>query len=263
METVIKLDNVNKSFGDKHVLHDVSFEAHRGDLIGYIGPNGSGKSTTVKLMLGILGNYTGRVEIFGKNIEDDLVSYKQHIGYVPEILALYDSLTGEEYISFLSSIYGIDKWRNRMQELAEIFRINDSLTTRISGYSKGMKQKIAIIGSIIHNPDILFLDEPLNGMDTNSVAVFKEVLKTLTRQGKTIFYSSHIMEVVEQMSSRIILLKDGSVIKDSTVEELKKENPGSSMEDIFNDLTGFHSGHALASKFVETLKGEEVERVED
>lgn len=256
METVINLENINKSFGEKHVLHDVSFRACRGELIGYIGPNGSGKSTTVKLMLGILGNYTGKIEIFGKNIEDDLVSYKRRIGYVPEVLALYDSLTGEEYISFLSSVYEISNWKTRMNELAEIFKINDALNTRISGYSKGMKQKIAIIGSIIHNPDILFLDEPLNGMDTNSVAIFKEVLKTLTKQGKTIFYSSHIMEVVEQMSSRVILLKDGSIIKDSTIEELKSENPGSTMEDIFNNLTGFHSGHALASKFVETLKGE-------
>jgi hypothetical protein len=257
MDTVLRLTNVNKSFGEHHVLHDVSFEAGRGELIGYIGPNGSGKSTTVKLMLGILGNYSGTIEVFGKNIEEDLVSYKRKIGYVPEILSLYESLTGEEYISFLSSVYELSNWRDRMQELAEIFNINDALTTRISGYSKGMKQKIAIIGSLIHNPDILFLDEPLNGMDTNSVAVFKEVLKTLTKQGKTIFYSSHIMEVVEQMSSRVILLKDGAVIADSTVEELKNNSNGSSMEDIFNNLTGFTSGHDLAAKFVDTLTGGE------
>jgi len=257
METVIKLTDVNKSFGEKHVLRDVSFEAGRGELIGYIGPNGSGKSTTVKLMLGILGNYSGTIEIFGKNIEADLVSYKRKIGYVPEILSFYESLTGEEYISFLASVYELSDWRNRMNELAEIFRIDDSLTTRISGYSKGMKQKMAIIGSLIHNPDILFLDEPLNGMDTNSVAVFKEVLKTLTKQGKTIFYSSHIMEVVEQISDRVILLKDGAVIADSAVKELKKENSGSSMEDIFNSLTGFHSQHDLAAKFVDTLTGGE------
>lgn len=257
MEPVIKLTNVNKSFGDHQVLHDVSFEAHRGELIGYIGPNGSGKSTTVKLMLGILGGYTGKVEIFGKDIEEDLVSYKKKIGYVPEILALYESLTGEEYISFLASVYELNNWESRMTELATIFGIEDALATRISGYSKGMKQKIAIIGSLIHNPDILFLDEPLNGMDTNSVAVFKEVLKTLTKQGKTIFYSSHIMEVVEQMSSRVILLKEGRIIADKTVEELKKEREGSSMEEIFNDLTGFHSGHELASKFVDTLTGGE------
>lgn len=257
MDTVLRLTNVNKSFGEHHVLHDVSFEAGRGELIGYIGPNGSGKSTTVKLMLGILGKYSGKIEIFGKDIEEDLVSYKKKIGYVPEILSLYESLTGEEYISFLSSVYELSGWRDRMQELAEIFQINDALTTRISGYSKGMKQKIAIIGSLIHNPDILFLDEPLNGMDTNSVAVFKEVLKTLTRQGKTVFYSSHIMEVVEQMSSRVILLKDGAVIADSPFEELKKDMGGSSMEDIFNSLTGFNSQHDLAAKFVDTLTGGE------
>ncbi len=257
METVIKLTNVNKSFGSHQVLHDVSFEATRGELIGYIGPNGSGKSTTVKLMLGMLGDYSGSVEIFGKNIEEDLVGYKKKIGYVPEILSLYESLTGEEYISFLASVYGLESWQSRMKELAGIFGIEEVLATRISGYSKGMKQKIAIIGSLIHNPDILFLDEPLNGMDTNSVAVFKEVLKTLTKQGKTIFYSSHIMEVVEQMSSRVILLKEGRVIADKTVEELKDESGGSSMEDIFNELTGFHSGHELASKFVDSLTGGE------
>lgn len=259
METVIKLSGVNKSFGMHQVLHDVSFEAKRGELIGYIGPNGSGKSTTVKLMLGILGDYRGKIEIFGKDIEEDLVSYKRKIGYVPEVLSLYESLTGEEYISFLATVYELNSWRSRMKELASIFGIEDALNTRISGYSKGMKQKIAIIGSLIHNPDILFLDEPLNGMDTNSVAVFKEVLKTLTKQGKTIFYSSHIMEVVEQMSDRVILLKEGKVIADRMVEELKKEREGNSMEEIFNELTGFRSGHELASKFVETLTGGEDE----
>lgn len=256
MDHVIKISNLNKSFGYHQVLHNISLEIHRGELIGYIGPNGSGKSTTVKLMLGILADYKGQIEIFGQDIRRSPVAYKRKIGYVPEVLALYETLTGAEYLSFLAATYGLGHWQKRMEDLADIFQINQALNTRISAYSKGMKQKLAIIGSLIHNPDILFLDEPLNGMDTNSVAVFKEVLKTLTHQGKTIFYSSHIMELVEQMSSRIILLKEGHVIADASMEDLKSAKPGSNLEGIFNELTGFHAQHDLASRFVDSLTGQ-------
>ena len=185
METILKISNLNKSFGERQVLHNVSMDIKRGELIGYIGPNGSGKSTTVKLILGILGDYSGSIEIFGKNIENSGVEYKKKVGYVPEILALYETLTGAEYLSFLASVYELRDWEQRMNDLAEVFQLSDALHTRMSAYSKGMKQKIAIIGSLIHNPDILFLDEPVNGMDTNSVAIFKEVLRNLTKQGKT------------------------------------------------------------------------------
>lgn len=255
METILKISNLDKSFGEHSVLHNISMDIKQGDLVGYIGPNGSGKSTTVKLILGILGNYSGTIEIFGKNIEDLGVEYKRKIGYVPEILSLYETLTATEYISFLASVYNLENWQSRLKDFAEVFQLSDALNTRISGYSKGMKQKIAIIGSLIHNPDILFLDEPVNGMDTNSVAVFKEVLRALTKQGKTIFYSSHIMELVEQMSSRIILLKDGRVLADASMEELHNAQPGSNLETIFNELTGFHSKTDLASKLVGSLTG--------
>ncbi len=257
METILKISNLNKSFGERQVLHNVSMDIKRGELIGYIGPNGSGKSTTVKLILGILGDYSGSIEIFGKNIENSGVEYKKRVGYVPEILALYETLTGAEYLSFLASVYELRDWEQRMNDLAEVFQLSDALHTRMTAYSKGMKQKIAIIGSLIHNPDILFLDEPVNGMDTNSVAIFKEVLRNLTKQGKTIFYSSHIMELVEQMSSRIILLKEGAVIADATMEELQSAQPGSNLEAIFNELTDFHSQYDLASKFVDSVTGGE------
>lgn len=257
METILKISNLNKSFGERQVLHNVSMDIKRGELIGYIGPNGSGKSTTVKLILGILGDYSGTIEIFGKNIENSGVEYKKRVGYVPEILALYETLTGAEYLSFLASVYELRDWERRMNDLAEVFQLSDALHTRMTAYSKGMKQKIAIIGSLIHNPDILFLDEPVNGMDTNSVAIFKEVLRNLTKQGKTIFYSSHIMELVEQMSSRIILLKEGTVIADATMDELRSAQPGSNLEAIFNELTDFHSQYDLASKFVDSVMGGE------
>lgn len=257
METILKISNLNKSFDQRQVLHNVSMDIKRGELIGYIGPNGSGKSTTVKLVLGILGDYSGSIEIFGKNIENSGVEYKKKVGYVPEILALYETLTGAEYLSFVASVYELRDWERRMNDLAEVFQLSDALHTRMTAYSKGMKQKIAIIGSLIHNPDILFLDEPVNGMDTNSVAIFKEVLRNLTKQGKTIFYSSHIMELVEQMSSRIILLKEGAVIADATMDELQSAQPGSNLEAIFNELTDFHSQYDLASKFVDSVTGGE------
>lgn len=214
MENIIEVSHLRKFFGEKMVLKDVNLKVQRGEIIGYIGANGAGKSTTVKLILGLIGDYEGEIRIFGEDIKDS-VDYKSKIGYVPESAEIYENLTGREYLTFIGGLYGIDYKRadEKAGKLMELFGIGDVYDARINSYSKGMKQKTLIVSSLLNDPDILFLDEPLGGIDANSVMVFKEVLEKLARLGKTIFYSSHIMEVVEKMSDRIVLIDKGEIVQ--------------------------------------------------
>ncbi|WP_252187815.1 ABC transporter ATP-binding protein [Anaeromonas frigoriresistens] len=255
MESIISIRNLNKSFGSKRVLKDINLEINKGEIIGYIGPNGAGKSTTVKIMLGLLEEYEGEIEIFGKNIKDDPVKYKKRIGYVPETADIYDNLTAREYLTFIGELYGMEyeEVDKKAEELMELFDIREVYDGRINSFSKGMKQKVIIISSLLNDPDILFLDEPLSGIDANSVMVIKEVLSELVKQGKTIFYSSHIMEVVEKLSDRIILLADGKIVADGSMEDLKSQLEGS-LESIFNQLTGFNEHSKIAQGIVSTIK---------
>jgi ABC-2 type transport system ATP-binding protein len=245
----------DKAHGD--ILKGIDIEVYPGQIIGYIGPNGAGKSTTVKILLGIINEYQGEIKILGENIKENNIDYKRKIGYVPESAEIYENLTAREYLSFLGEVYGIEETKvlERSRHLMKLFAIESSFDSRISSYSKGMKQKLLIIASLIHNPDILFLDEPLSGLDANSVMVFKEILALLAKEGKTIFYSSHIMEVVEKISHRILLINDGKILADGTFEELKEMSKEGSLEGIFNQLTGFKEHESLAKEFVDTLKG--------
>ncbi|WP_090856086.1 ABC transporter ATP-binding protein [Paraliobacillus sp. PM-2] len=249
--SVLKIENLTKSFNGKPVLVGVDFEVYRGQIIGYIGPNGAGKSTTVKIMLGLIDKYNGKVEIFGQDIANADVSYKAKIGYVPENGEVYDDLTAQEYLTFVGKMYGMTENAidYKAKRLMDKFGIYESFTSRISSFSKGMKQKLLIISSILHDPELLFFDEPLSGLDANSVMIVKELMAQLAAEGKTIFYSSHIMDVVEKISNRIILLADGKVIADGTFEQLKEKNEGT-LEQIFNELTGFNEHEKIASEIV-------------
>ncbi|MDG5472671.1 ABC transporter ATP-binding protein [Jeotgalibacillus sp. ET6] len=257
---VIKLAGLTKSYGGENVLDEIHLTVYEGQIVGYIGPNGAGKSTTVKLMLGLIEDYYGDIYIFGENLKDLDYSYKRRIGYVPENAEIYDSLTAAEYLIFIAGLYGIDEEEalEKARRLMEQFNIEHVLHSRLSSFSKGMKQKVLIISSLLHNPDVLFLDEPLSGLDANSMMVVKEILALLARQGKTIFYSSHIMDIVEKISHRIVLLSGGSIVADGTFDELKEKNKQGTLEDIFNDLTGFHQHKEIASAFVEIVQGETV-----
>lgn len=257
MEPIIEIKDLNMSYGDNHVLKGVDMTIYPGQIIGYIGPNGAGKSTTVKIMLGLIDSYSGDVSIFGKDIRQDPTAYKKRIGYVPESGEIYDSLTAREYLTFIGSLYQIDEEtiENRGSELTKIFGIYENFDSRIASYSKGMKQKLMIISSMIHNPDILFLDEPISGLDANSVIVFKEILKGLALRGKTIFYSSHIMEVVEKLSDRIILLNAGVIAANGSFEELQSSSFDGSLQDIFNKVTGFSDHKDIAESFITAICG--------
>lgn len=256
-EPIITIRGLEKSFGTKKVLKGINLDVQKGQIIGYIGPNGAGKSTTVKIMLGLIEQYTGEIRIFGENISNGNVEYKKKIGYVPEIAEIYDNLTGREYLTFIGELYGMDYdiADEKAKKLMELFNLEKVYDSRISSYSKGMRQKVLVISSLLNNPDILFLDEPLSGMDANSVMVFKEVLAELASQGKTIFYSSHIMEIVEKISNRIILINDGQIVADGSFNELKEKSMEGSLEGIFNELTGFNQHKEIAEEIVSIVQG--------
>lgn len=256
-EKVITIKDLRMSYGDHEVLKGIDLDIYKGQIIGYIGPNGAGKSTTIKIMLGILNGYSGHVNILGNDVSEGRIDYKRRIGYVPEINEMYESLTAREYLTFIGELYGLEAEaiNEKALKLMAFFGIDDVYNARISSYSKGMKQKVLIISSLLHNPDILFLDEPLSGLDANSVMVFKEILLELASQGKTIFYSSHIMDVVEKISSRIILINDGQIVADGTFEELKRKCREGSLEEIFNQLTGFNKHKDIAVEFIRVVQG--------
>ena len=255
-EMILEINDLKKNYGPKTVLNGVSLQVQSGEIIGYIGPNGAGKSTTVKIMLGIENEYSGEVKLFGQDISDGSIEYKRKIGYVPEIAEVYDNLTGHEYLTFIGELYGLDSnlAEYKAKRLMELFGIGEVYHSRIVSYSKGMRQKLLIISSLLHNPELLFFDEPINGLDANSVMVFKEIMTQLAAQGKTIFYSSHIMDVVEKISSRIILLHEGKIAADGPFEELNQENKDGTLEQIFTQLTGFSEHKELGSRFVSVVR---------
>ena len=252
----VEIKDLYMSYGEKEVLKGIDLEVHKGEIIGYIGANGAGKSTTIKIILGIVEGYRGEVRVLGQDISKDKLEYKRKIGYVPEIAEIYDNLTAREYLTFIGALYGLDyeTTDKKAERLMELFDIKDSYDARINSYSKGMKQKVLIISSLLHNPEILFLDEPLSGLDANSVMVVKEILAQLSKQGKTIFYSSHIMDVVEKISNRIVLLNNGLVVADGSFEQLKQELKEGSLEQIFNQITGFNQYEAIAEQFVSIVE---------
>lgn len=254
---IIKITDLSMKYDNNPVLNNINLEVKAGEIIGYIGPNGAGKSTTVKIMLGLVTGYTGKVEIFGEDISLGNVDYKRRIGYVPEVADLYDSLTAREYLTFIGSLYGLsdNDVDVKAKELLKLFDIQDVYDQRINTFSKGMRQKVVIISSLLHNPDLLFLDEPLSGLDANTVMVVKELLSLFSEKGKTIFYSSHIMEVVEKISNRIILINKGQIVADGSFETLKDQVHGSTLEQIFNELTGFNQHEEIAKNILSVIEG--------
>jgi len=259
MESMIKIQGLSKDFGSKTVLQGLDFEVARGQILGYIGPNGAGKTTTVKILIGMLSGFLGQVEVCGFNVALFPLEVKKRIGYVPETAALYDTLTPMEYLAFVGRLHGLDEEETaaRARDLLGLFDLSGVLKQRLSTFSKGMRQKVLIVASLIHNPDLIVMDEPLSGLDANSAVVVKEILAGLARQGKTVFYCSHVMDVVERICDRIVILSDGRIIADGSFEELQSMSKASSLERLFTELTGQGRHRSTAEKFLRTVNGGE------
>lgn len=236
---LIEIRNLSKSYGEKWVLKKLNLDIYPGQVIGYIGPNGAGKSTTVKILTGLIPGFSGEVLIGGMSMKDNPQEIKKLIGYVPENAEIYDVLTPTEYLDFIGKLYGMEEalLQERSRKLLEAFGLGAVLGDRMDTFSKGMKQKVLLIAGIIHDPKIIILDEPLSGLDANAVIMIKELILRLAKDGKTIFYCSHMMDVVEKVSDRILLINKGEIIADGTFESLK-QNHSDTLERVFSKLTG-------------------------
>jgi ABC-2 type transport system ATP-binding protein len=251
---VISTQHLSKRYAIP-VLKDINLTIHAGEIIGYIGPNGAGKSTTIKILTGIIPEFEGAASVLGFDVRLEPLEVKKRIGYIPENAALYDALTPLEYLHFIGQLHNMEtrQIEKKAKDLLRVFSLADYDDARMTTFSKGMKQKVLLIAGMMHNPSILFLDEPLSGLDANAVILVKEILMQLKGDGKTIFYSSHIMDVVEKISDRIIVINKGEMIANGTFTELNAQSNNSSLEKIFTELTGNHEHQSVAGEFIEIL----------
>lgn len=259
-ETVVRIKELHHSYdGKTNVLKNIDLDVYRGQIIGYIGPNGAGKTTTVKILTGMLDGFDGGVTVLGYDMSHSPLEVKKRIGYVPENAALYDTLTAMEYLEFIGRFYGMKTAviRDRAETMLETLGLEENKHQRMTTFSKGMKQKVLVIGGMIHNPDIIFLDEPLSGLDANAAIIIKEILAGLAARGKTIFYCSHIMDVVERICHRIVIIDNGQIVADGPFEQLQADAKGDSLEKIFTQLTGSHEYAAAADQFINALDPQE------
>jgi ABC-2 type transport system ATP-binding protein len=256
MEPNISIQHLYKSYGQKHVLKDINLEVFPGQVIGYIGPNGAGKSTTVKVLCGLLTDYEGDVTVKGFDVKKETLEVKKRIGYVPETAELYDALTPMEFLQFVGALYGMDEdvCIERILRMMTVFDLAGNLDQRMDSFSKGMRQKVLLASGILHNPDIIVLDEPLSGLDANSVIIIKELIRKLADDGKTIFYCSHMMDTVEKVSDVIVLIDEGRIVASGTIEALREQYGDLSLEKMFAQLTGKNSLSVSAEELVKALE---------
>ena len=236
---MIHVSYLTKEYGFKKAVNDISFEAAKGEIVGYLGPNGAGKSTTLKMLVGLLEPTSGKISVAGYSAETELLELKKHVGYVPEEAHLYEHLTLVEHLQLMGRLYHVEEEliAHKIVELTKLFDMETQANQRISSFSQGMRQKCIIMSALLHNPNVLFLDEPFTNLDVTTVTFLKSLLQRLADLGKTILYCTHILEVAEMLCPRIMIINDGKLIADAPVEELRQQTNQSALNDIFVELT--------------------------
>ena len=229
---------LTKHFSGVIAVRNVDFTLQPGEIVGYLGPNGSGKTTTLRMVAGLVDPSSGRVEVDGRDIHDDLIAFRQELGYVPEEPYLYPFLSGREYLELIGRLREIpDKLlAMKIDGFLELFGLAGAADQTISSYSKGMRQKIVISAALLHDPAIILFDEPESGLDVTTTLVLRHLIRMLAERGKAILYSSHILEVVELVCSRVIVLSKGVVVADDSVEHLQQLMARTSLEGVFSQL---------------------------
>ena len=233
---VLKICNYTKVYGkDKKACDDVSLTVHSGDIFGFIGHNGAGKSTTIRAVVGVLDYEEGSIEIDGHDVRKDPLACKEVTAYIPDNPDLYENLTGIQYLNFVADAFGISSADReaRINDYAGRFEIADALKNLISSYSHGMKQKIAIIGALIHEPKLLVMDEPFVGLDPKASFTLKEIMHEMCAKGSAVFFSTHVLDVAERLCNRIAIIKKGRIIADGSMEELIGDK---SLEEVFLEV---------------------------
>jgi len=256
-DPVIVLDRLTKRFGSQVAVDALSFSVPSGQIVGFLGPNGAGKTTTLRMLTGILQPTTGTARVCGLDLQSDALESKRRIGFVPESGAVFESLTGLEYLEMVAALYGIPAKaaRERIEQFIAFFDLSfDTLVSKLLGaYSKGMRRKVVITAALLHNPAVVLFDEPLDGLDANAAVGFKTLIQTLAREGKTILYSSHILDVVERVCDRVIIIDKGRLLLDGAPEELVATHQAGTLENLFTQLTGGAELQRRAEDFAKTF----------
>lgn len=253
---MIEVRALTKRYNGSPAVQDVSFTVPAGTVTGYLGPNGSGKSTTVKMLTGLLPPTAGEILFRGRPVQLDWEGFKARLGYVPEEPLLYNYLSGLEYLQLIGRLRRLPErlLQSRLDALLPLFNLQQARHLSLASYSKGMRQKVLIIAALLHNPDVLIFDEPLSGLDVTAMAVFRHLLQELARAGKAILYSSHVLEVVEKVCRRVIILDRGRVVADDQVETLRVLTRQSSLEHIFSQLVNQDDTAAIASRIAAVIQ---------
>ena len=255
-ESVVAFENVVFSYDQAEVLHGITFRLAKGEVVGLLGPNGAGKSTTIKLIAGILAPGSGTISVAGLPLPERAVDVKQRIGYVPESAVLFDSLTGQEFLELSGRLHDVeeDTLQARIRSILETFGLTTDRVSRLDTYSKGMRQKILLAAALLHDPELILLDEPLSGLDVNAAILVKDLIAALAASGTTILYSSHVLDVVEKVCDRVLIVHKGSLIADGTLESLKETTNRSTLEDAFRELTHSEGVEPGVARIIEALR---------
>lgn len=240
---MLKLNNISKSYnkGAIKAVDNIDLEIKSGEIFGFLGPNGAGKTTTIKMIVGLLKPDEGKIILDGINVWEESLKAKSMISYVPDNPEIYDKLNGIEYLNFIADMYGISKSdrKTKIEYYSKLFDIENALGDIISSYSHGMKQKLVLTAALINDPDLFILDEPMVGLDPKSSFNLKEVMRKMCDEGKTVFFSTHVMEVAEKLCDRIAIINKGKIIAYGTMDELRSHaKERETLENIFLELTG-------------------------
>jgi ABC-2 type transport system ATP-binding protein len=253
---MLEARHLTRRFFGVPAVRDVSFQVGPGEVLGYLGPNGSGKSTTVNMVVGLLEPSSGEVRFDGHDIQADLVGFRRCVGYVPEEPNLYPFLSGRDYLRLVGRLRQLDApvIERRLEGLLHLFGLENDGDQSLGSYSKGMRQKVLISAALIHDPQVLIFDEPLSGLDVTAALVFRHLVRTLADRGKTILYSSHVLEVVEKLCSRVIVLQRGQVVADDSVERLRDLMSRASLEEVFAELVFREDPERVAREIADVVQ---------
>lgn len=237
---MLKIEHLTKCYGEKIAVDDLSLHIKKGEIFGFIGHNGAGKTTTIKAVCGIHNFDEGEIQIDGISVKEDALACKAKLAYIPDNPELYEYMTGYQYLKFVGDIFQVEssvRWSN-IQKYAELFGLWDDLSQPISSYSHGMKQKLALIAALMHEPQLIIMDEPFVGLDPKASYTLKTLMRELCDEGRAIFFSTHVLEVAEKLCDKVAIIRGGKLVRSGTMDEVKGDT---SLEEVFMELEGDHA----------------------
>ena len=252
---MLEVRNLTKQYNNISVVERVSFVIRPGEILGYLGPNGAGKSTTVKMLTGLIEPTSGSIEFNGRDVRADMKTFQRRLGYVPEEPHLYPHLSGREYLQLVGRLRGLQRrvLESTMDELLRLVGLWEDRLSPLASYSKGMRQKILLLAALLHDPDVLILDEPFSGLDVNASMILRSLLRSLAERGKIVLYCSHVLEVVEKVCDTVLILRQGQVVAHDRVARLREMMSESSLEGVFAQLTQAENTDDIAQRILHVV----------